>query len=174
MELVNQAYDVVALAESGRCGTEALKEAVESAVMLLAPFVPHVSEEMWQSLGKKSSIFRCPWPLYDTGLIVADVISIPVQINGKLRSKVDVPVDIQEAALKETVLADPKVRTWISYITHNWNKVATGVEQDLPLPMASGRWQITDWSRDGRFIGVEKSVNYWEYWVVQGLLEGGR
>jgi len=113
MELVNQAYDVVALAESGRCGTEALKEAVESAVMLLAPFVPHVSEEMWQSLGKKSSIFRCPWPLYDTALIVADVISIPVQINGKLRSKVDVPVDIQEGTLKEAVLADPKVRTWI-------------------------------------------------------------
>jgi Tol biopolymer transport system component len=53
-------------------------------------------------------------------------------------------------------------------------EVATGVERDLPLPSAWPRWQITDWSRDGRFIGVEKSVNYWEYWVVQGLLEGGR
>ena len=53
-------------------------------------------------------------------------------------------------------------------------EVATCVQRDLPLPIPSGRWHITDWSRDGRFIGVEQSVNYWEYWVVQGLLEGGR
>lgn len=53
-------------------------------------------------------------------------------------------------------------------------ELATGVERDLPLPNSRGRWQITDWSRDGRFIGVVQAVHWWEYWVVQGLLEGRR
>ena len=81
--------------------------------MLLAPFVPHIAEEMWHSLGKKNSIFRCEWPSYDKDLIVADTISIPVQINGKLRSKVEVPFDITEDALKEAVLAESGVQRWI-------------------------------------------------------------
>jgi leucyl-tRNA synthetase len=113
MELVNQSYEVSALSESGKCGAGALKDAVEAAVMLLAPFVPHIAEEMWHSLGKKNSIFRCEWPSYDKDLIVADTISIPVQINGKLRSKVEVPFDITEDALKEAVLAESGVQRWI-------------------------------------------------------------
>jgi leucyl-tRNA synthetase len=113
MELVNQSYEVSALSESGKCGVGALKDAVEAAVMLLAPFVPHIAEEMWHSLGKKNSIFRCEWPSYDKDLIAADTISIPVQINGKLRSKVEVPFDITEDALKEAVLAESGVQRWI-------------------------------------------------------------
>ncbi len=103
MELVNQAYTSQA----------DLKEAVESIVMLLSPFVPHVAEEMWQSLGKQASIFRCAWPEYDKSAIVEQVITIPIQVNGRLRSKVEVPFDISADELKRIVLADPKVGTWL-------------------------------------------------------------
>jgi leucyl-tRNA synthetase len=103
MELVNQAY-------ASQAG---LREAVEIIVMLLSPFVPHVAEEMWQSLGKPASIFRCTWPSYDKTAIVETVIIIPIQVNGKVRSKVEVPFDIGADELKKLVLADPKVVTWL-------------------------------------------------------------
>jgi len=113
MELVNQSYDVVAKAPTGQAGAAVLREAVESVVTLLSPFVPHVAEEMHHMLGSSGSIFRCAWPLYDKAAIVEAVITIPIQVNGKLRSKVEVPSDISSDKLKETVLADPKVVTWL-------------------------------------------------------------
>jgi leucyl-tRNA synthetase len=103
MELVNQAY----------ASQADLREAVEIIVMLLSPFVPHVAEEMWQSLGKPASIFRCVWPSYDKAAIVEAVITIPIQVNGKVRSKIEVPFDIGPDELKKLVLADPKVVTWL-------------------------------------------------------------
>ncbi|MCM8761265.1 MAG: leucine--tRNA ligase [Candidatus Omnitrophica bacterium] len=113
MELVNQSYEVAALADEGRCGTAILKKAVESAVVLLAPFVPHIAEEMWQLLGNNGSIFTTSWPSYDSCIIVADMITIPVQINGKLRAKVEVPFDASEEDIKKTVLNDVDVQRWI-------------------------------------------------------------
>lgn len=111
MELVNESYDLVGKSDSA-CACATLHEAVDSIVMLLAPFVPHIAEEMWQLLGKPSSIFRSTWPSFDKNAMVEDVITIPVQVNGKLRSKVEVPFDIKEEKLKEMVLADPKVQAW--------------------------------------------------------------
>ena len=113
MELVNQAYDVVAKAEAGQAGMAAVREAAEKAVILLSPFVPHIAEEMWQSLGKPNSIFKCAWPSYDKNAIIERVITIPVQVNGKVRSKIDAPFDISADELKKLVLADPKVINWI-------------------------------------------------------------
>ncbi|MFA6321703.1 MAG: leucine--tRNA ligase [Candidatus Omnitrophota bacterium] len=115
MELVNQTYDVLGSAGQRPDADNAiLNEAIESIVILLSPFVPHIAEEMWQALGKKSSIFKCEWPSYDKSAIVEKVLTIPVQVNGKLRSKVDVPADINNDSLKEIIMADPKVRTWIA------------------------------------------------------------
>ena len=113
MELVNQSYEVLAKAEAGECGDASLKEAVERVVMLLSPFVPHVAEEMWQKLGKSGSIFRSQWPAYDKDAVIEEIITIPVQINGKLRSKVEVPREINEESLKKAVLADPNVQKWV-------------------------------------------------------------
>jgi len=81
--------------------------------MLLSPFVPHIAEEMWQKLGKSGSIFRSKWPPYDKEAVIEEIITIPVQINGKLRSKVEVPREINEESLKKAVLADPNVQKWV-------------------------------------------------------------
>ncbi|MCX5678331.1 MAG: leucine--tRNA ligase [Candidatus Omnitrophica bacterium] len=113
MELVNESYDLIGKAEDAGSSI-VLHEAAESVIVLLAPFVPHIAEEMWQLIGKKNSIFRSPWPAFDKDAIVENVITMPVQINGKLRSTIEAPVDIKEEALKELALADPKVSKWIS------------------------------------------------------------
>lgn len=114
MELVNEAYDYLAKTDSGSKvkgqGSGTLNEAVETIVILLSPFVPHVAEELWQMLGKKNSIFKVNWPSYDKNAITADVITIVIQVNGKLRSKLEVPVGIEEANLKSAVLSDPKIK----------------------------------------------------------------
>jgi len=113
MELVNQTYDVIAAGGSGDTYLRVLSEAVESVVVLLSPFVPHIAEEMWQGLGKNNSIFKSEWPAYDKDAIREKVIVIPIQINGKLRSRIEVPFDIKEEELKKTVLSDGKVKNWI-------------------------------------------------------------
>ena len=81
--------------------------------MLLSPFVPHIAEEMWQRLGKKCSILKSKWPAHDKNAIVEDVLTIPIQINGKLRSRIEVGAGITEEALKSAVLSDPKVQNWL-------------------------------------------------------------
>jgi leucyl-tRNA synthetase len=114
MELVNEAYDVLALrVTSYELRVTVLTEAIETIVVLLSPFVPHIAEEMWQRLGKKDSILRSKWPGYDKSAIVEDVLTIPIQINGKLRSKIEVVADINEEALRDSVLSDPRIQNWL-------------------------------------------------------------
>ncbi len=113
MELVNETYDVIALDPSGKKDIEVLKEAIESVVILLSPFVPHIGEEMWRALGKTDSMFKSKWPSYDKNAIVEKVVTIAIQINGKLRSKIEVSADMNNADLKAAVLSDPKIKNWI-------------------------------------------------------------
>lgn len=113
MELVNESYDLLGKSPDAS-GSAVLREAVASVILLLAPFVPHISEEMWSLSGKNEGVFRSAWPVFDKNAIVEDIITLPVQINGKLRTKVEVPFDISEDKLKEVVLSDAKVKTWTS------------------------------------------------------------
>jgi leucyl-tRNA synthetase len=112
MELVNESYEASARVDSGEEGPGALMEAVEAVVQLLSPFVPHIAEEMWRMLGKSGSIFTSRWPSFDAASLAEKTVVIPVQINGKLRSKIEVPSDISADELRKLVLADPKVITW--------------------------------------------------------------
>jgi leucyl-tRNA synthetase len=112
MELVNEAYDYMAKSKNGS-GSEIFKEAVKSLIMLLSPFVPHIAEEMWQATGGSGSIFKCKWPQYNEAFITEKVITIPIQINGKLRSRIEVDTDISEEALKMAVLSEDKTKNWI-------------------------------------------------------------
>jgi leucyl-tRNA synthetase len=82
----------------------------EPFVLLLSPFAPHLAEELWQALGHTETLAYEPWPRYDPALAREDVIEVPVQVNGKLRSKLTVPADIDEAALKAAALADERIR----------------------------------------------------------------
>jgi len=114
MELVNETYDFLTNDEkrmtNDAAGSKTLSDAVETVIILLSPFVPHIAEELWQIIGKENSIFKAKWPVYDRSAIMEAVVTMVVQVNGKLRSKVDVPFDIKEEDLKIKVLADPKIK----------------------------------------------------------------
>lgn len=94
-----------------------LRFALESAVQLLSPFVPHIAEELWEMLGHKPSIFHQPWPNYDPTAIEAEQIELPVQINGKLRSHIIVPADASHDEVRQRTLADEKVKKHIGSAT---------------------------------------------------------
>ncbi|MDR3581045.1 MAG: leucine--tRNA ligase [Oryzomonas sp.] len=86
-----------------------MKEALETMVLLLAPFVPHISEELWQRLGNGTPLSRTAWPEYDRDAVVDEEKLVVVQVNGKLRSRVTVPAGTGEEELKAAALADEKV-----------------------------------------------------------------
>jgi len=102
MELTNAIY------QSG-----ADKEVYSKLILMLSPIAPHFAEELWEKIGNKGGILKASWPSYDPSLLIEDQITIIIQVNGKLRSKVEVPADISEAALKEKVLADQKLSPWL-------------------------------------------------------------
>jgi leucyl-tRNA synthetase len=90
------------------------KSVLETFVLLLSPFAPHLAEELWRALGHSGTIAYEPWPTYDPALTKADEIELPVQVNGKLRSKITVPADIGEAELREVALADARIKELIA------------------------------------------------------------
>jgi len=115
MEFVNGLYKFAAEAK----GTDqpgqvaALREAVDALLLLVTPFAPHIAEELWAATGHAKSLAHAPWPPYDEAFIKAEILTIPVQVNGKLRSKVTVPADWGEGQIVDTAKADAKVGEWI-------------------------------------------------------------
>ncbi len=96
-------------AEAERPQTVAvLKEALEALVLMMAPFTPHMAEEIWEQLGH-SDIVHAPWPPYDADVARAAEIVVPVQVNGKLRARLTVPIDVAEDEMRSRALAEPGV-----------------------------------------------------------------
>jgi leucyl-tRNA synthetase len=91
----------------------AMGEAVWSVVILLSPFVPHVAEEFWEALGQKPGMARQPWPVYDPALLEQDEVLIVVQVNGKKRAELTVPVDLPEDEVKKVALAETNVTKFV-------------------------------------------------------------
>ena len=87
--------------------------AVEILLVLLAPFAPHLAEELWERLGHRRSIFEEPWPAYSDEVIQREEILVVVQVNGKLRSRIFLPAHADEAELRAAALQDSRVRTWL-------------------------------------------------------------
>src|SRR5437868_15456930 len=85
------------------------RQALEPLVLLLAPFAPHLAEELWQALGHSQTLAYEPWPQFDPELVKADEIEIPVQVNGKLRARLTVPAGTDAKRLEELARADDKV-----------------------------------------------------------------
>ncbi|MBY0525629.1 MAG: class I tRNA ligase family protein [Gemmataceae bacterium] len=79
-------------------------------VLLLSPFAPHIAEELWHALGHKDTLAYEPWPTFDPALTKAEEMEVPVQVNGKLRTRLMVPPDIDSASLEKLALADEKVK----------------------------------------------------------------
>jgi len=84
------------------------KDVLQRLVMLLAPFAPHICEELWQKLGHNESVFEQPWPQADQNLIKEDTVEIIVQINGKMRDK----ILISAGASREEAEKSPKFRIY--------------------------------------------------------------
>ncbi|MCH2114046.1 MAG: leucine--tRNA ligase [Pirellulales bacterium] len=82
---------------------------MESLVLLLSPFAPHISEELWHVLGNKETLAYEPWPTYNDTLLVEDEMEIPVQLNGKVRCKLIVPTDADKASIEQLAHQNPRV-----------------------------------------------------------------
>jgi leucyl-tRNA synthetase len=86
------------------------RAAIEALVLLLAPFAPHLGEELWQRLGHKDSLGYEPWPSYDPALVLTETVTVAVQVNGKLRATLDLPRGTDREAAQAAALADERVR----------------------------------------------------------------
>jgi len=113
MELVNHLYQTKDAIEDTPQARSVWRETVEALVVLLSPFVPHVAEELWETLGKKESVVTVRWPEYDREAVAEEEIIVVVQVNGKLRDRLLIPVSAAEEQVKEIALASPKVRRHI-------------------------------------------------------------
>ena len=129
MELVNELYAFSEQTLTGAPGRRAdddvehvgeperreticvVREAVEALARMLAPFAPHTGEEMWEMLGHETGLNAAAWPAYSAEVAKADEIVVPVQVNGKVRSRLTVPAEASEAELEQMALADPVVKT---------------------------------------------------------------
>jgi leucyl-tRNA synthetase len=89
------------------------KEIFENFLKLLAPFAPHIAEEIWQILGHKKSIFLSSWPKWDEKLAKEEMITLIIQVNGKVRDKIEVEADISEERAKELAISSQKIKKWI-------------------------------------------------------------
>lgn len=111
MEMVNGLYK---LKEThGMQATETWQFALESLLQILAPFAPHITEELWQELGHSDTIHVDHWPKWDEKYLVSDVMTIIVQVNGKLRSRLELPADADKETIEQRALDDEKVRAYL-------------------------------------------------------------
>jgi leucyl-tRNA synthetase len=108
MELVNDLY-----AEEARLGNATIAEVLQKLTLLLGPFAPYLAQEIWDEMGGDGPVFRQPWPPYNPELAKEDLAEIPVQVNGKLRSRLYLPFGTPEDVVKSHALDDPKVRAFI-------------------------------------------------------------
>jgi leucyl-tRNA synthetase len=116
MELVNAlyAFEAASLDTMTRDQRQALlREAVETVTLLLAPFCPHLAEEVWSLLGHKQSVFRRPWPTAEAAALVRDEVTLVVQVDGKVRSRLVVEVGTPDERIERLALDDDKVRPWV-------------------------------------------------------------
>ena len=108
MEMVNGLYK---FKEShGMQASETWRFTLESLLQILAPFAPHITEELWQELGHTDTIHVNHWPKWDEKYLVSDVMTIIVQVNGKLRSKLELSTDIDQQGVEAAALADANVQ----------------------------------------------------------------
>jgi leucyl-tRNA synthetase len=110
MELVNDLQAADAQLAAGEVPAPVVRELLRSLVLLLAPFAPYLSAELWEELGEKGAILRAPWPVSDPELAKENELEIAVQINGKLASVVRVAADAERQTIEAAALADAKVQ----------------------------------------------------------------
>ena len=106
MELVNEMYRY----REGDVNENLFGEAVKNLIVMLAPFIPHVAEEMWEHIGAEGSVHDQSWPSYDESALVKDTVEIVVQINGKIKERLDIAGDLSREEMQEVCMNDEKVK----------------------------------------------------------------
>jgi len=109
MELVNALYLVKRPEKSDATALAVVREAVEAVLILMAPIVPHITEELWRMLGRKTPLADMPWPTWDREVASEEEITIVLQVNGKVRSRITVPADEEEEKIKAFARGDEKI-----------------------------------------------------------------
>ena len=104
MELVNLLYNL-----DGQISRPVLRETLESLVKLLSPFAPYLAQELWEQLGHSEDLLHVAWPPYDSVLAKEEELEVPVQVNGRLRSKILAREGLSQDELKELALTDPRI-----------------------------------------------------------------
>lgn len=117
MELVNAVYLVLRPAKDNEKELSVIREALEAAVVLLAPIVPHIAEELWHMLGHKTAVCDASWPKYEEAIASEEEITVVIQINGKLRSRMTVPVGENAEKIKADALADVKIKALLKDVS---------------------------------------------------------
>jgi leucyl-tRNA synthetase len=110
MELINVLYDY---RTDPQAKTPILREALESLVRLMGPFAPHIADEMWNRLGKEGLLLNAGWPSHDPVWLKEDMVEIAIQVNGKIKTRILVPVGLDEAAIREKSQMDEKIRKFV-------------------------------------------------------------
>ncbi len=115
MELLNEVSRLADRANPEGLAVE--REALEAALLLLAPIVPHITQALWFALGRQGIPLDTPWPTVDESALVRSTIEVVVQVNGKVRSKLDAPVDAPRETLESLALAQDNVQRFLEGIT---------------------------------------------------------
>jgi leucyl-tRNA synthetase len=117
MELVNalQAFEASVPAGAGTTPEHPalIREAVETTLHLLGPFCPHVTEELWQQLGHRESLFKQRWPVADSAALQKTQVTVVVQVDGKVRGRLQVGVDADDDQVRQLALGDERVKPWV-------------------------------------------------------------
>ena len=89
------------------------RKVLEELLVVISPYAPHITEELWSLLGHSQSIVDAPYPVFNEAYLKEDDKEYPVMINGKMRAKITVSADLDKAAIEAAALADEKVQKWL-------------------------------------------------------------
>jgi len=113
MELTNAVYSYLNDRSAEETNTALIKAAAENIILLLAPFAPFITEELWQQLGHQENVHAAQWPEYKEEALKKDEITIVIQVNGKVRDKINIAADVSEEEVKARVMEEEKIQSYL-------------------------------------------------------------
>ena len=114
MELLNHLVDYLNTVPESEWNKHLLREIAEKMVLILSPFAPHMAEELWQDMGMKGLVVEQSWPSYDPEALKVEEVEIAVQINGKIRDRIMIPVDADEETVRKLILERERVKRYLN------------------------------------------------------------